>query len=219
MKINWKYAIGEVLIVIIGISLAFALNNWKERGANSTQKKQYLENLALDINQEISQLERNQEAVNEKLKTIEMVKPFLGKDPGRRDTIIRKVFELARLVNFYPENSTYQTLINSGDMKLIGNFQLRRSLEEHFALHKIVLQDYERIEKIHEKYLGDFFIYHINFNELRFGNTDFLDNPLIANIITSVEGAYYLVLKGNERCLKSNKDLLEKIEAELNNVT
>ena len=27
-KINWRYAIGELLIVIIGISVAFALNNW-----------------------------------------------------------------------------------------------------------------------------------------------------------------------------------------------
>jgi len=214
MKKKLKYAIGEILIVIIGISLAFSLNNWKENRVIRNQKIQYLDNLISDINQEILQLEENQESAKDKILKIKTIKPFLGNNQEQRDTIATKVFELARLIHFSPENSTYQTLINSGDMKLIGKFQVRRSIEEHYALHKIILQDYQRIEKIHEKYLGDFFIYHIDFNKLYNGNTDFLDNPLIRNIITSIEGAYYLVLESNIRCLDSNKELLDKIETE-----
>ena len=218
MKLNWKYAIGEILIVIIGITLAFSLNNWKENRIDKNQKKQYLDNLVIDIKQEIEQLNKNQEEVNVKLQQIKTIKPFLGnKQPGR-DTIVRKVFDLARMVNFYPENTTYQTLINSGDMKLIDNFVLRRGLEEHYALHKIVLQNYERIEKIHEKYLGDFFIYHIDFNKVFGGDVNFLDDPLIRNIITSIEGAYYLISQGNEKCVKSNEEILEKIENELSKI-
>ena len=52
-SINWRYALGEVIIVIIGISLAFSLNNWKERQADRQQREQYLSALKLDINGEI----------------------------------------------------------------------------------------------------------------------------------------------------------------------
>lgn len=35
-NINWRYAFGEIIIVIIGISIAFALNNW---AANTKEKR------------------------------------------------------------------------------------------------------------------------------------------------------------------------------------
>ncbi len=215
MKINWKYAIGEILIVIIGITLAFSLNNWKESNTDKKQKKQYLENLIVDIEQEIGRLEKNQESIQGKLQEIGQIKPHLGKKQDDRDAIVRKIYGLARLVDFRPVNTTYQTLINSGDMKLINDFELRRTIEEHYALHKSVLKDYGRLEKIHENYLGDFFIYHIDYSELAKGNTDILDNPLIKNIITSIEGAYYLISQANKKCLESNHNLLEKIDSQL----
>ena len=166
MKIKWKYALGEILIVIIGISIAFWLNNWKENSANQQQKKQYLENLVLDIQQEINQLEENQKSIHDKLRRIKVIRPFLGVNEGNRDSIARHIFNLARTINFHPENTTHQTLINSRDMKLINDFQLRRNMQEHYAFHKQVLQNYERIHKIHENYLGDFFIHEIDYTNM-----------------------------------------------------
>ena len=29
-KINWQYAIGEVILIFVGITLAIAFNNWNE---------------------------------------------------------------------------------------------------------------------------------------------------------------------------------------------
>ncbi len=215
MKLKWKYALGEILIVIIGISIAFALNNWKESSSNKQQKKQYLENLGLDINEEINQLEKNQKSIQDKLQRIKIVKPFLGIKQGNRDSIVRHIFSLAMPVNFHPESTTYKTLVNSGDMKLIDNFQLRRSLEEHYSLHKIVQQNYTRIEKIHENYLGPFFIHDIDYKSMRNGQYEFLDKPLLGNIIQSMEGSYYMILGGNQKCIDSNKKLLAKVEAAL----
>ncbi|MBX2846115.1 MAG: hypothetical protein KTR13_07865 [Saprospiraceae bacterium] len=215
MKIKWKYAIGEIVIVIIGISIAFALNNWKEGQNNRKQKKQYLENLILDIEQEMEHLNENQVKVQDKLKLIGAVKQHLGRKLPGRDTIVMKVFELPRLVGFNPENTTYETLINSGDMKLIDNFELRRSVEKHYSKHSEIDINYGRIEKINENYIGDFFIHEIDFNKVRQGNIDFLDKPLLMNIVNSLEGAYYMILSSNAEGLKSNEALLEQLKAEL----
>jgi len=118
------------------------------------------------------------------------IKPFLGNKAKKRDTIVGKVFGLARLTNFYSENTTYRTLINSGDLKLINNFKLRRGIQEHYSFHKIVSLNYKRLEEIHKSYFADLFINVIDYNELR---------------------------KGNNQCIESNKSLLEKINNELSN--
>jgi len=215
MKINWKYAIGEILIVIIGISLAFSLNNWKERRADRRLTTLYLQSLALDVEEEMKQLAGNNETAQRKLQLIREVRPLLGRSDVRRDSVVQKIFELAQIVNFYPERTTYETLVNSGDLSLLRNFQLRRQLEGQNALHDVVEQGYRRLEIIHEKYLADFFIYKINFGELRRGNQDFLDDPLLGNILSSLEGAYYILLNDNKRCLASNESLLVSLREEL----
>ena len=214
-KINWRYAIGEIIIVIIGITIAFALNNWNDNHKANQLKKEYLHNLASDINSEIELLENNQIACNKKLEEIAFVKPFMGNPNLRRDTIIRRVFEIAQMVNFQPQDVTYQTLINSGDLKLIDNFELRKSIEAHFSQHADILQNYNRIETIHEKYLGNYYIYDIDYDAIKQGDTQFLDNPILKNIMTSLQGSFRMVIASNSKCIESNKALLKMIEKEL----
>jgi len=211
-KLKWGYIIQEILIVIIGISIAFALNNWQANQADAKLQQQYLDNLVFDIQQELEQLEINKQEMQAKLGLIRQVRPLLNNANTRKDTVARKIFEIAKSVSFHPVNATYQTLINSGDMKLIDDFELRRSIEEHYSLHKIILRNYDRLDNIYKEYLGRFFIYDIDFGAMRQGNFDFLENPLLSNIINSIEGSYYIALQGNERCRASNQALLEKME-------
>ena len=44
-----KYAIGEILLVMIGILLALQVNNWNENRKNSSIEKETLSNLKADL--------------------------------------------------------------------------------------------------------------------------------------------------------------------------
>ena len=212
-KLELGYIIQEIVIVIIGISIAFALNNWKANQADIKLQQQYLDNMASDIQQELEQLEINKQEMQTKLGLIQKVRPLLNAPNNRKDTVVSKIFEIAQSVSFNPIDVTYQTLVNSGDLKLIDDFELRRSIEEHYSLHKIILRDYERIDNIYKEYLGKFFVYDIDFNAMRQGDFSFLENPLLSNIINSIDGSYRLALQANERCRASNQALLERIQA------
>jgi hypothetical protein len=214
-KINWRYTLGEIAIVIVGITIAFSLNSIKENISNKKLKKQYLENILQDIEKEIETLEGNNKKIQQKLEDISVVKPFLGNNTIRRDTILQRFFQIAVLVDFSPENTTYQTLINSGDMKLIDDFALRQNIEAHYSSHKNVLQNYTRIEEINRKYVADLFIYDVDYNKIRKGNIDFLDLPKVQNIVFSVENSYRMVLSSNKECIESNQALQEAIRKEL----
>ena len=214
-SINWRYAIGEIVIVLIGISLAFALNNWKEGIGHERSKKQYLENLRSDIDKEISHLNEINDAISQKLSDIQLLRPHLGNTLPYRDTVISKVFSIAETVHFTPENSTYRTMINSGDLSLINDFQLRQGIQRNYNLHEEIQKNYERLENINAKYLGDFFIYHMNFESIREGDLSFMDDPLLMNIINSIQGAYFYILGANKKGLESNSQLMAMINEEL----
>ena len=217
-KINWKYALGEIVIVIIGITIAFWLNSWKEDSKDDALRLQYLENIRIDIDKEIDHINENDILIQTKLGLIREIKPFLGKgNKKNRRSVIQKFFSVAQLISFQPENTTYTTLINSGDMNLIKNFDLRRKIVDHYRQHEIILQNYKRLEKIHEKYLADLFVYDIDFKEIRKGNFDFFDKPLLGSVITSIEGTYFMIVQANKKCLEDNQNLLKEINQVLNN--
>ncbi len=44
-----KYAIGEIVLVVIGILIALSLNNWNELRKNDIIKNQLIENLILEL--------------------------------------------------------------------------------------------------------------------------------------------------------------------------
>jgi hypothetical protein len=157
MKVNWKYTIGEIAIVIVGISIAFLLNNWNTQRLNNKQKNLYLASLSQDVNEEIKQLEYFNSYLTKKINSSHALKTAIRKHNNRKDTLVYSLFKLASFEVFKPENSTYNTLINSGDMKLIKEFKLRRSIEKHYASHKTLVLSMERIQAIHKTYLGDFF--------------------------------------------------------------
>ena len=64
MKKQLRYALGEIFIVIVGISIAFSLNKCAEVKKNDAQKTQYLENLKEDIKVDKQHLEQNLEAIS-----------------------------------------------------------------------------------------------------------------------------------------------------------
>ncbi len=50
-NINWKYAIGEIIIVSIGISIAFGINTISSDLTYKKKHKEYKQSLIIDINE------------------------------------------------------------------------------------------------------------------------------------------------------------------------
>ena len=65
--INWRYAIGELLIVTIGISLAFSLNSWNEYRKENERARVYLINLREDLTRDVDTLNAHIKSVRNRL--------------------------------------------------------------------------------------------------------------------------------------------------------
>lgn len=210
-KINWRYALGEIVIVIIGITIAFALNNWASNSKERKVRQQYLQSLEADLLAEKDHLSENITAFQSKIDDVKVILPCLyGRQEGR-DTIAPKVFSLAELVNFKPNDLTYKTLINSGDLTLFDDLEFRKALESHYAGHEQIILDYQRQQKIHEKYFGDFMIYNMDYSKYGQGDYSFLDDKLLRNIVQSLYGTFHIGISSSQQGIDNCEEMISML--------
>jgi hypothetical protein len=120
----FKYAIGEILLVVIGILIALQINNWNENRKLNITTSEYIENLRLDIVQDTIGLNNLIQTGKDQVKIIENFKTYLLKS---NDPIPIKVDSAVNLkVVFYiyfPINQTYLDIQYSGSSKLLSQNQ------------------------------------------------------------------------------------------------
>ncbi len=134
------YAIGEIILVVIGILIALQINNWNEQRKIQDNQEKYLINLKREAF-------NNLEAVNLAINFAETTNLWQTKIfkliDGNQDTItenfISKAFGAVFLFTFCfnYENSVLSELKTSGDLKNINNDSLRKYL---IALEPLVLE-------------------------------------------------------------------------------
>jgi hypothetical protein len=127
-------------------------------------------------------------------------------------SIVGKVFSIVSLTNFTPNDNTYQALINSGDFKLINDFNIKTAIEKHYSVYEIIQIDYLRLENIQKEYVGSYFIHNIDYDDFNKGVFGFKDEKLLKNIILSMRGAFELKLKATKKGLVSCDSLIATIQ-------
>ena len=215
ISINWRYAIGETIIVIIGVSVAFALNNWAENRKDKRIERLYLSNLKSDLQKDLEMLEHNASRLEKKLETTRQVLPLLGQSTERKDSVSLKFFSLSDPVNFYAKDATYRTLVNSGDLKVIADFEIKSSIEEFYGNYNTLLKDYERFDYFSKEFIAHFYVHEIDWGKVRSGNYDFLESKMVRNMTSSMFGIFKLKLKSTKTAIEQCKSLIALIDTRM----
>ena len=212
-KIDWQYTFGEILIVIIGISIAFSLNKCSENKQNDKNQLLYLQNLKDDIETDKKNLEANLQRLNQKSKLLSGTFQYFNPAMPKRDSLLMtNFFRSAEVIEFSPKTTTHETLINSGDLKLISNFELKTSIQEHYRMYQELQQDYDRMENISKEYIADYFIYNVDMDKFRTGQKAFNNEQLLKSIVYSMFGAIGLKIQSTKEGIASCEQILSQLE-------
>jgi len=115
------YAIGEILLVVIGILIALQVNNWNEGRQNRIVEEQYFRSLMTDLEQDSLLLYSEVEAYNEELVELSSYIQRMSTDEVTIDTVIQ-IARYEFLPFFNPSNelnrNTITTLLSTGDLNL-----------------------------------------------------------------------------------------------------
>lgn len=144
-----KYAIGEIILVVIGILIALQLNNMREAALERKKEQAYLKEINLDFKSNKAQLDSiisfNKVSLHAAQRLNKIIRTFDFKNPQRTDSNAHFADSMRyynplvwRNKSFNPKNGTIEALINSSSFDLIKNDSLRRYL----ISWKDVLHDY-----------------------------------------------------------------------------
>ena len=116
------YAIGEILLVMIGILLAFQVDNWNEDREKKIEEIRTYEN----IREQILGDKRNIEGqINYNKKYMTQFeygqKIIMENDRTQLDTLASIIRNLTNYSDFDHEGNIYETLVNSGKIQLLRN--------------------------------------------------------------------------------------------------
>tara|TARA_R110000868_G_scaffold410364_1_gene698192 strand:+ start:1389 stop:2201 length:813 start_codon:yes stop_codon:yes gene_type:complete len=124
------YAIGEIVLVVIGILIALGINNWNENQKIFNQEITYLNNLRDDLETQINMLDVyiDYENIiidhsNDIIKHYELNNGF--KD---MDSIFPKLNDLTTRWTFTNTNTTLLQMLNSNQINIIQNTNLKEEL-------------------------------------------------------------------------------------------
>jgi len=128
------YAIGEILLVVIGILIALQINNLNEERKEKKLTSTYLANIELDL---LSDLKAIEKASNDIDFYEEEGFYSLNVIDGKIDSIDKVKFLKSLIWNnhypiFQPTRSTYEDLISSGNIKLIKDNDLKVALSKYY---------------------------------------------------------------------------------------
>ena len=152
----FKYAIGEIVLVVIGILIALSINNWNEGRKARKQEIKYLKNLQADVQLELKNndstitFRANKAKAGAQLldfKVLETPSNFLALEQS-----IQQVFTWRA---FLPTNNTYNELLSSGNLNYITNDSIKNYLLELDKIYLSINNSEYHSRREYEEYLYD----------------------------------------------------------------
>jgi len=123
------YAIGEILLVVIGILIALQVNNWNEERKERRVEIKFFRNLKNDLHADIERLDYMIDLATTKVKASQNVKLLSDRDSvGSLYDFSDDMLDLIFVDEFKPNDNTYDEMKSSGNFSSIRNDSLKLKL-------------------------------------------------------------------------------------------
>ncbi|MFC4720937.1 DUF6090 family protein [Geojedonia litorea] len=221
-----KYAIGEIVLVVIGILIALQVNTWNENRKINEQELQLLESLQKEFTYNINELDRS---IN-KAQIIQKRCETILKNTGNHEMKLSKIesdslinWGLTNIITYDPSNGILSDIINSGKIQIIKNEKLKNYLSNWNGILNDVKED--EIWAVNERNNIIYPFLYKNSNYTSTTQSSRENNTIISGFDTDYKAVYKLIEfenlvnsqriwnRKNERNYESLKSKIEEIIA------
>jgi len=222
-----KYAIGEIVLVVIGILIALSINNWNDKRKSSNLEIKMLQEIKTGLKSDLSDITYNISAHEKILDSQRKIIEWLDSKEPYKDTLSYHFSVVNNSTVFVSKEAPYEALKEMG-VKLIKNDTLRNKISQVYDL------DFDYYRQHISMYNDILFKSWKEYNKPYFGATLFLFNnpnnrmkPLDINKIRNENDYKYYIKTIKEfnafyikrimqRAKISTEELIQMIEKELN---
>jgi len=183
------YAAGEIILVIVGILIALAINDHSNSEKKLELRNSYIIQLHDEADRNLKKLTIIDDEAAQMLKELDTVfKILLFKDYDN-PRLSTKSFYLIMSKKFYPVMITYENLKFSGDLKLFEDLNLRNAISETYEtfnpIEKLEASEQQAIEAYYENFL----MQNVKFREMgmssdTYGKDIYFENMVLTRMTT-----------------------------------
>ncbi len=174
------YAIGEILLVVIGILIALQVNDWNEGRKQRLVELKYFYNLKNDLQTDNERLDYIIGIANTKVKAAKKVKRQADHDSiGSLYDFTSDMMTLIFVEEFRPNENTYEEMKSSGNFSTIQNDELKLKLMNLKKSYTEIAASQEHMRYDFNVFLEDFEKYvdwgkYYNLNKSNIPKLDFV---------------------------------------------
>jgi hypothetical protein len=136
LAVNWRYAFGEIAIVVIGVLIALTLNNWNESRRDGERERDYLDRLAADVRRDTTAFAFTDSLLNAKERGLAQADSVINGGQLLRDTaaFLQSIVSAANFSwsQTRVRTTTYLDLQSTGNLRLIRDATLRGKIVQYY---------------------------------------------------------------------------------------
>ena len=170
------YAIGEILLVVIGILIALQINNWNQKKSDIKKEKYLVNEMLQEFKNDSIELQAFIRLTNVKVKYGKIVKGYLQGITTNKDTIFPHLFYNGKTLLFDSFSPTYDEIVSSGQLNIIRNDSLKvliKDFKEYVeGLDDFLFYDLKEIKQRYNFHLYKYFDHEIMTKLWEFGRLE-----------------------------------------------
>ena len=131
-----KYAIGEIILVVIGILIALQINNWNEDHKQQKTQQIYLEKLAVDVDSMLKQYEDYLKRFPEFLLASEKALRYIeicGESDDDKSSFEYTLNSHQSMLNYPQNRNTFDEMLSNGSFSNLADESLKASVSSLYA--------------------------------------------------------------------------------------
>ena len=202
------YAIGEMLLVVLGILIALYINNRNQIAQERKVEIKYLQSLKQDLRKDSVSLNNFKYIRNDLIKTIRSLLEMA--DSGNYDdpeSTYNQMVKIGLWYSFKPNENTFRELINSGNFSIISNDSIRTYLMEINAINEDIISQREHMRRDFDQYVYDPWFTSVKFSNIIQQN----------KIKTPIE--WFVLTDNIKKSNFPNSEIEKKLQTLLNNTS
>jgi len=154
------YALGEIVLVVVGILIALQINNANENRVERQREVRYLQRLRVDLEFNIRELDSAIEARKGRIDSAQAVLDYFNGKPleDLRDFSFHAI-HVQTWQRYYQNINTFEELVSSGNFAILSNQSIRDSLMDLELNYEKMKGDEDHMRFDFEGYVYDpFFV-------------------------------------------------------------
>lgn len=202
-RIHWKNHLVTLVGTILGVYIAFALSDWQSARARQQRQQESIRSLQEELRKDQVALEEGLKETDTLVRKITGLLRYNAGDIPHSDSVGYFLQGILQQPTFYPNNFTFQSLVNSGEMGSLIDVSFRRNILELYNGHYATIKE---LDAIGMKNFQD----HVIATVIAQGGR-FEDEFLKSGSFAAMAGVIQDLLKGRREAYKDSLELINEV--------